>query len=237
MQIVFLAAGKGSRIFNKIKINKCLIKIKNKTLLSKLIETSPNNGVNKSIVTGFNSKLIIKKTKKYEINYIHNKYYKTTEMLFSMYLALKKYNDDFIFSYTDIIYDSQIIKKIIKTKPKNITLPINLNWRQACNMRKKDIYEDAESLKLNKNRIVEIGKKIKNIKDVDGQFMGIFFIPKNKRIDLIKLLEKKNLKKKQITYFINFLIKKKFTVNAIKYYGHWYEIDDFIDLKEYKKAR
>ena len=33
MQIVFLAAGKGSRIYNKIKINKSLIKIKKKQLL------------------------------------------------------------------------------------------------------------------------------------------------------------------------------------------------------------
>ena len=33
MKFIFLAAGKGSRIYKKIKINKCLIKIKKKKII------------------------------------------------------------------------------------------------------------------------------------------------------------------------------------------------------------
>ena len=46
--------------------------------------------------------------------------------------------------------------------------------------KKKNIFEDAETLKIKNNRIIEIGEKIKKIKDVQGQYMGIFMIPKNK---------------------------------------------------------
>ena len=67
MHVVFLAAGKGTRIFSKIKTNKCLIKISNKTVIEKLIENIPENRRNKiTIATGFNSKNIFNKTKKFK---------------------------------------------------------------------------------------------------------------------------------------------------------------------------
>jgi choline kinase len=236
MQIILLAAGRGSRIYKKIKINKSLIKVKKKTIINRLIENIPNQKKNRiTIVLGFNANLIKKKTKKFNVDYILNRDYQKTEMLQSMYLALKKFNDDFIFSYTDIIYSSSIIKKILKNKPKNICLPININWKKVWNIRKKNIFEDAESLKFKGSKLTEIGNKIKNIKAVQGQFMGIFFIPKNKRKLIIDVIENNNLKKKQITYFMNYLLKKKININIIKYTGHWYEIDDYDDLKEYNK--
>ena len=115
MKFIFLAAGKGSRIYKKIKINKCLIKIKKKTLIEELIENIPKKYEKDiSVITGFKSDLIIKKLKKYKINFIRNKNYKTTEMLYSLYLGLTKFNDDILFSYTDVIYDRSIIKKIIR---------------------------------------------------------------------------------------------------------------------------
>lgn len=236
MQIVFLAAGKGSRIYNKIKINKSLIKIKKKTIISKLIENIPNKKKNKiNLVLGFNSKLIIENTKKYNVNYIINKEYEKTEMLYSTYIALKKFDDDFIFSYTDIIYNSSIIKKIINYKPKNICIPINLRWKKIWNIRKKKIFDDAETLKFKKKNLIEIGKKIKDINEVQGQFMGIFFIPKNKRKLIIDIIKNNNFNNKQITYFINYLLKKRIKVDIIKYSGHWYEFDDYDDLLEYNK--
>ena len=117
MKFIILAAGKGSRIYKKIKINKCLIKIKKKTLIEELIENIPKKYEKDiSVITGFKSDLIIKKLKKYKINFIRNKNYKTTEMLYSLYLGLTKFNDDILFSYTDVIYDRSIIKKIIRKK-------------------------------------------------------------------------------------------------------------------------
>ena len=236
MKIVFLAAGKGTRIYSKIKINKSLIKIKKKTIISRLIENIPNRNINKIIIVlGFNYKKIIKEIKKYNVSYIINKDYKKTEMLHSMYLALKKYDDDMIFSYTDIIYNKSIIKKILKNKPKNICLPIYTDWQKIWNIRKKEILEDAETLRTKGNRLIEIGEKIKKIKDVQGQFMGIFFIPKNKRKLIMNIIENNSLKKKQITFFMNYLLKKKIIINTVKYMEDWYEFDDYQDLLEYNK--
>ena len=65
---------------------------------------------------GFNAHKIKKETKKYNVQYILNKKFKTTEMLYSAYLALKKYDDDLFFSYTDIVYNKIIVEKFIKNK-------------------------------------------------------------------------------------------------------------------------
>ena len=67
MNFVFLAAGKSKRIFKKIKKNKCLIEINNKTLIEKLIDQVYKTKIkNISLVLGFRSSFLIKLLKKYK---------------------------------------------------------------------------------------------------------------------------------------------------------------------------
>tara|TARA_S200000501_G_C20716538_1_gene696469 strand:+ start:344 stop:1066 length:723 start_codon:yes stop_codon:yes gene_type:complete len=236
MHFVFLAAGKGKRIYRNIKTNKCLIKINNKTIIESLIENIPKSKRNKiTIVTGFNSNKIIKKTKKYKVNYIHNSKFQTTEMVETLKIALKKINEDILFSYSDILYTKEIISKIQKNNNNKILVPININWRQIWKIRNKAVFNDAESLIINKNRILEIGNKIKNIEKVQGQFMGLLFIPKLLRETILKLLNNKKFKKFQTTKLLNYLIKKGFFISAIRSKSHWYEFDDLDDLNNYRK--
>ena len=172
MNFVFLAAGKGTRIFKKIKTNKCLIKLNKKTIIEKLIENIPKKYNKKiTIVTGFNHSKIIKATKKYGINYLQNKDYKNTEMLHSLSLALREINDDIFFSYSDIIYDKTIIKDIIQKKIKNICVPINMKWKKVWEHRGTDIKSDAETLDFKNNKLLatytlnqKISKKINGTK-------------------------------------------------------------------------
>ena len=61
MRIVFLAAGKSNRIFNKIKKNKCLINISGKPLIKFLINQVKKTKIQKiSIITGFRAKILEK---------------------------------------------------------------------------------------------------------------------------------------------------------------------------------
>tara|TARA_Y100001970_G_scaffold289118_1_gene418465 strand:+ start:2711 stop:3439 length:729 start_codon:yes stop_codon:yes gene_type:complete len=236
MHFVFLAAGKGTRIFSKIKTNKCLIKISNKTIIEKLIENIPENRRNKiTIATGFNSKNIFNKTKKFKVKYIHNSKYNTTDMVETLRIALEKIDDDIFFSYTDVIYERTIIDRILKKNIIKITVPINSAWKSVWKIRNKPILKDAESLLIKNNNITEIGKKIKDIRNVHGQFMGILIIPQILRSKILKKLRNKKYKKYQTTRLLNTLIKDGFKVQAIKLKTHWYEFDDYHDLENYKK--
>ena len=186
MKIVILAAGKSSRIFKKIKKNKCLLKIDNETLIDKSIkEILKVKNIKENdiyIVTGFKSNLIKNHvSKKYKnIQYIYNKDYNTREMLYSMMLAMRKIDSDFICIYSDILFSHRVLNKLILFKKNlNIKIPVLKNWEKIWKIKDKSIYEDAEDLKLNKkdNRIKSIGKKIKKLKP-DYQYMGIVYFPK-----------------------------------------------------------
>ena len=105
MKVIFLAAGKSRRIFNKIGKNKCLLEIDRKTLIERSIDEINKTKIKDiTIVLGFKQKLIKKSLKNFQnLKFIVNKKYNTREMLYSLIFALKKYNSDIIFIYTDII--------------------------------------------------------------------------------------------------------------------------------------
>jgi phosphoenolpyruvate phosphomutase len=238
MNIVFLAAGKSSRIYKEVGKPKCLLKINNQSIISSLLKNLRGLNIKKiNIVVGFKSYLIKKELKKNKkISYIYNKYYNSREMLYSLILALKKIDDDIIFSYTDIIYDRSIIKKLI-SKKNNIYLPILKNWKNVWIKRKKEIKSDAEDLQIDKNsNLKTIGKKITDISKVKYQFMGLVMINKENKKEIIRLYNSaKNNKKIHLTNFLNLIVKKKINIKCLKYLKNWYEFDDIDDYLNYKK--
>jgi len=238
MNIVFLAAGKSSRIYNQVGKPKCLLKINNQSIILNLLENLKGLNLRKiNIVVGFKSNLIKKELNKISnINFIYNKYYKSREMLYSMILALKKIDDDIIFSYTDIIYDQSILKKLI-SKKNDIYLPILKNWKKVWIKRKKEIKTDAEDLQIDKkDNLKTIGKKIKNISKVKYQFMGLVMINKESKKKIINLYNStRNNKKIHLTQFLNLIVKKKINIKCLKYSQNWYEFDDINDYLNYKK--
>ena len=241
MKLLLLAAGKSERIYKKIKKNKCLIRYNNTSLLEKIIsESNLENIYDINIVIGFKKSLIKKKLKKLNINYIENNFYKSTDMLYSLYLGLKNLDGDVIISYSDIIFSRKIFSNIRRiSKNKEIIIPFNSRWKRTWKIRKKNIFDDCETLDFNKNfKLTEIGNKIDDAKKVKGQYMGIIYISKKKVPLIIKYL-KQHLKKNKtthITYFLN-SIKDKINIYCMKTSTFWYEIDDFEDYKNLKKLK
>ena len=96
MKFVLLAAGKSKRLYKKIKKNKCLLKLGDKSIIENTILAVRKTKIEDiSIVVGFKSEKIKLHLKKYnKIEYILNKKYNSREMLYSLMLALKKYNTD-----------------------------------------------------------------------------------------------------------------------------------------------
>ena len=78
------------------------------------------------MITGYKQKIF--KSKK--IIKIHNKNWKNTNMLYSLNCADKilKSNNTIVV-YSDI-YFSKIIKKLIKFKSSNLTIPFYKNWKK-----------------------------------------------------------------------------------------------------------
>lgn len=236
MEIAILAAGKSSRFDKKFISHKCLLKIKNKSLIEKIINDSISNGIDKiSVVVGYEKEKLIKKIRNKKINYIYNRYYGSRDMLYSLYLALLNQEDDLILSYSDIIYSKKILMKLktIKNREK-IIIPVLKNWEKIWKSRKKNIYEDCETLVFNKKKdLIEIGNKTRNKKKIMAQYMGIIYIPFQFKKLLVDEIKKVKNNKLHITHFLNKIIKKYNNIKIIETKDLWYEFDDVSDYESF----
>jgi choline kinase len=152
-------------------------------------------------------------------------------MVHSLFCASDLVNDDVIISYSDIIFDTKIISKLLKCN--NSTIPLNYNWLNLWKMRmsKRDIINDAEDVKVKGKKIISIGSKINKDNIPNMQFMGLMKI---NEIDFFKMKKKYDeLKKPNIdfTTFINLLIKSNVVdIEYIKSKLFWTEIDSYRDF-------
>ena len=171
MILIYLAAGRGSRLPNKLRNNpKCLVEIKGQTLLERNKKFF-KNFKKKIIITGYKKEKLKNIAKNLNFKIIHNKDYKKTNMVYSMFLAKKYINEDVVVCYGDIIFNPNIIRLL---KVKNNILPVNLNWLKYWKKRmsKKRILIDAEELKIKNKKVTHIGGKILK-KYPKYQFCGI----------------------------------------------------------------
>ena len=235
MKLVILASGRGSRL-NKLtlKTPKCLVKVNGKTILSYL--RSSFGFFDKTIIiTGYLSNLISKELNN-EVLYVKNIDYLKTNMVHSLFCASHLVDDDIIVSYSDIIFNKSIFKRLIKCK--NSTVPLNYSWLDSWKKRmsKKDIFNDAEDVTVENNKLISIGGKLTNKSLPKMQFMGLMKINKK---DYFKMKKKyHDLKNPNIdfTSFIDFILKSKtIDIEYLKTNVFWTEIDTYKDLKVAEK--
>ena len=205
MNLIVLASGRGSRL-NKITRDKpkCLIKIKNKKTIIDFISENFFKKGNNIIVTGYKSHLIVDHLKNLNVRFVKNKNYLKTNMVESLMLTKKKLRPgNIIIVYGDIYFDKKILDKIKKIRG-NI-VPVNANWLKSWKKRYntlKKIKNDAEDLKVSKEKIKNIGNKIVG-KLPKFQYMGILKIERKTFYKLEKFYKKMNNKKISLTHFIN----------------------------------
>ncbi len=229
MQLILLSAGRGSRLSQNLrKKPKSLATINGKSILEHNTDFF-NKFKKKYIITGYKGNLIKKFAKKNNFKIIHNVKYKSTNMVYSSFLATKFIKEDVVICYGDIIFDSSIYN-ILKEK-KNI-IPLNKNWLSVWKkrMNRKKIMKDAENVVTKKNILLTIGGKIKS-KLPKYQYMGLFKLKKNDFLKLSIYFKKIQNKKIDMTSFLDKSIKKNKVKFYIKpYYKIWFEIDSYKDL-------
>ena len=233
MKAIILAAGIGSRI-SPLTDNcpKSLLKIDDKTILEMMISHIQDCHINNIVfVTGYLEEQI----KEYvNINFpdlkayfVTNEKYAETNTGFSLLLA-KDFveNSDFIKFDADVVFDKEILKKLIEYPYEN-ALCID-----------KNIHLDAEEIKViidDKNKILKASKTVDPQKAI-GESIGIEKIGKNTAKLLFQELEEvmKDKKNHQEYYEVAYerLIEKGASFHALDVTGLvWVEIDTKEDFE------
>ena len=241
MQALMLAAGMGKRLGKYTAGNtKCMLNVNGKTLIERAIEALLDAGVKKLVmVVGYKGENVKKflleectnpRIKDMELVFIDNDIYDKTNNIYSLYLAKDELaKDDTILLESDLIYDYELIKRLVESKEDNlVSVAKYKQWMDGTVIKigKNDkIIEFIEKRNFDFNDIAEYYKTV-NIYKFSKEFINRAFIPfleayikaygENEYYELVL----------KIIAHLSRSDLKALDVSDIK----WYEIDDSQDL-------
>ena len=248
MNAIILAAGKGKRLGHLTKNKpKCMVNLFGKTMLEWQVSIFKKCGISDiSVVTGYKAELIDLPN----LEFFHNKNFETTNMVESLFCALKKLNESTIVSYGDIIFGKNVLNSLIESE-NNFSVVVDKQWKKYWEMRFDNPLSDAESLKIDHDgNITSIGQKVKEIDDIEGQYIGLMKFQNDGLTTIkefyqkIKNLSKNNpnpinpdiaFKQSYMTDFLQGLINSGHKLKAIEIENDWLELDSINDYNKYTK--
>ena len=246
MNTIILAAGKGERLRPLTNDKpKCLVELFGKSLLEWQIETFQNSGITDiTIVSGYKSDLINFP----ETTILKNEKYNSTNMVETLFCAKEKLLNSTIISYGDIIFEKNVLNKLIQSKA-DFSIIVDKNWKRYWEMRFDNPLNDSESLKIDTDgNITSIGKKAQKIDEIEGQYIGLM---KFQNVGLEKIKEFYEKTKSQstnesnplnplvsfqqsfMTDFLQALINDGCKLKAIEIENGWLELDTVSDYDKY----
>lgn len=230
MKAIILAAGRGTRLEKYTKnIPKGMLKVFGKSLIERQIEIFRKCGIkNIIIVTGYRAdKINFSGVKCY-----HNKNYDKTNMVASLFCAENEFNGDIIVSYADILFEKNILTQLIHY-PGDIVVTVDMDWKDYWKARFGNIDIDTESLVLDKDSILELGKANPEKEKLNARYVGLIKFSKNGIENVKKVYHQKEkmFQKAYMTDLLQELIDSKIRVKALKINHGWLEFDTVEDYE------
>ena len=239
-----IAAGLGSRLKTHTEnLPKCMLDFGGKTLLQRQLDAYKKNSINEIAV--------IKGYKKEKINYRGIKYFENTDfknnnILNSIFYAEDFINDNIIISYSDILFDSTVVKRTLQSNH-DISVVVDIDWRGYYVGRKDHPISEAENVIFNSNNEVEkIGKINTGNEEVHGEFIGMIKLSNRgceifkehfrrlKKLYWNKPFQRATIfQKAYLTDFIQELVDIGIKIHCVIIESGWKEIDT---VEDYKKA-
>lgn len=247
-KVIILAGGLSKRLYPLTNSKpKCMLEINGKSIIQRQRDVFSDLNINKIIiVTGYHGQVIAKNHT--DLKYIHDDGYEVPGIVRGLFCAKKEMDGGFIFSYSDIVYGKDIVKKLLETEG-DIVLVVDTDWRKGYEGREKHPISEAELVKVKDGKIIKIGKDVVKIGEAHGEFIGLAkFTDKGVRIakkiynDLVDKYNKQepfqNAKEFQgayLTDFVQELVDRGIEATSADIAGSWTEIDTDEDLERAEK--
>ncbi len=189
---VILAAGIGSRLKEIIDDKpKGFLQFGDKPIIEESITKLIRNGFTKIvIVTGYHSKYYENLKNKYPfVVTIKNEDYANTGSMYSLFVANKHVDCDFVLLESDLIYEQNTLQVIQNSPFKNCIL-LSGNTNSG----------DEVYVGIRRNQIVNLSKNIEEIKELGGELVGISKISYDLYQKMVDHSEKQFSKNQQYQY-------------------------------------
>lgn len=235
MKGIILAAGRGSRL-NQLTEHqpKPLVLLAGKSLFDWQTQALETAGVNDlTVITGYRGEQFAD----YDITQIHNPYWATSNIVRSLLAADDLLQQDgCLVSYGDIVYHPDIIRKLLAVSA-DIAIGYDTAWLALWSQRFIDPLSDAESFYTENHQLLDIGRKVTNISEIAGQYMGLLlFRPAGWRQvkQLLTDYSQQQIDKLDMTTLLSRLLAAGGIIETVATKGQWLEVDDPEDLALYQ---
>jgi len=236
---------------------KCLLDIKGKTILERAVGALNEANIKEiAVVRGYKKEAIALPN----IRYYDNDRYEETGELFSIFSAESEMKGRTIVLYGDIMFDSPILEKLLKS-PADIALVVDLAWRDQQQRGGPSAHLNPDLVTFaeppgnsshsrfvmgdEEYRIVKIGQHLP-LDQAHGEFIGMaMFAEKGtqalndcyhssqERYKSSGFHEASSVNKASFTDLIQEMIDQGHRVDAVPIFKGWMEVDSF---EEYQKA-
>ena len=239
MRAIIIAAGMGKRLLPLTKDRpKCMLEIGGKSLIERQLDTFREIGIHDvSIVTGYlGETLRFASTKTY-----FNRNYETNNILLSLMCAAAELVDDVVITYSDIIFEKNIIEKLLAADG-DFLLVTEEDWEKSYAGRNLHPVAQAEKVVAEKGVVRKIGKYLSAI-EAHGEFIGLARFSKRGAQIFRAVAQDVALKfagrpfqhanvveNAYLTDLFQELIDQGEKITAVTIHGGWMEIDTIEDF-------
>jgi choline kinase len=228
---VILAAGRGSRLLSLTDDRpKGLVKVGGRSLVDWQLEALRGAHIESvAIVTGYRQS----DYDRFGVRTIYNERWADTNMVCSMLRALEVLDGTILFSYSDILYDPTVVERLLQSEA-DFAVAYDTQWLDIWSQRFSNPLSDAESFKIGVDgKILEIGEIARDLKDIQGQFMGLFKVSARAAgwVRDILAAQGSAIDFLDTTGLLNLMINRGLAIVGVPTAGNWMEVDDQKDLK------
>ncbi len=231
---LLLAAGTGSRLFPLTKDSpKCLTLVNEKSILERLINNLKKQGFKRLvIVTGYKNECIMdflgSHSGDISIEYIYSKLYRTTNNIYSLWMARNIINEPFVLFESDLVLNTSLLNKMV--------------FPDKMAVAKMQPWLNGTTVSLNKqNLVTEFHKGTTDTyTDVRYKTVNIYSFSLSSWRAIVKMLNQYislgSVSCYYETVFAEMVADKSLSFESVSFdHKPWYEIDTINDLAEAEK--
>lgn len=173
MKAVIIGAGRGSRLRHlTTDIPKTLVPVLGRPMLEGILEALEFGGFSRKdvvFICGYRAEVI--KERYPDLTYVENRDWENNNILLSLLCAREHLTSGFVSTYADIVYRKEIVRDLVAS-PHAIALGCDTDWRRRYTGRSQHPETDAEKLRAEGERVVELSRKIAS-EAAQGEFIGV----------------------------------------------------------------
>ena len=173
MKAIVIGAGRGSRLRHLTEeIPKTLVPILGRPMLDGILDALAAGGLRPPevvFICGYLAGTI--KARYPALDYVENTDWEHNNILASLMYARDRMEGGFVSTYADIVYRPSVVEALVQS-PHDLTVVCDTAWRRRYTGRSQHPETDAEKLRAEGPRVVEISRRIPS-EAASGEFIGV----------------------------------------------------------------